>query len=181
MTIEVLLIIRVRIPSTLAWCLDGRFCHRLVQPLHWLLDGVEVQKNRNPVKIWLISMGEYDNCSITYNMKSNFTFVSGFHRLQPDVWMDDLVTTLSSLYFASRRIEIQSKFGLFQWANMTIGLQHGLEDQKNRNPVKRIEIQLKFGLFQWANMTIGLQHGLEDQKNRNPVKRIEIQSKFGLF
>jgi hypothetical protein len=59
-------------------------------------------------------------------MKSIYTFVSGFHRLQPDLRMDDLVTTLHSLYLASstvwksKRIEIQLKFGLFQWANMTI-------------------------------------------------------------
>ncbi len=117
MTIVVLLIIRVRIPSTLAWSLDERPCHHVVQLLHWLLDGVEVQKNGNTVKIGLISF-QWVNRTIvvllSYNMKSNFTFVSGLTlawSLEIGWWSHHVAQPLSCL-------------------------RCGLEVQKNQNPVK---------------------------------------------
>ncbi len=51
---EVKFYLPVRIPPTLAWCLEIGWFQHVVQPLHWLQHGLEVQKNRNRVKIWLL-------------------------------------------------------------------------------------------------------------------------------
>ena len=112
-----------RIPPTPAWSLDGRPLHVVLLPLLGLLHGLEVQKNRNTVKIWLISF-QCVNMTIVVIWSQNHTY-SGFHRLQNDLWMDDVFTLSSCLFLASylflasstvwksKRIEIQSKFGLF--------------------------------------------------------------------
>ncbi len=105
-----------RILSTLAWCLDGRPCYHLVQPLLGLQHGLEVQKNWNPVKIWLISSNEYDDfCRSIYYMKSKSYL---FRILLTPAWSLELGPSCHHL------------------VQPLLGLQDGLEVQKNWNPVK---------------------------------------------
>jgi len=102
-------------------------CFFLASSTVWKSKRIEIQSKFGLFQFQF----QYDDRSITY-MKWNFTFVSGFNRVQRDIWMDDLVTTLASCLFLascfflasstvwkSKRIEIQSKFGLFWQANMT--------------------------------------------------------------
>jgi len=124
-----------RILSTPAWSLEvGRPLHVVLLPLLGLQHGLEVEKNRNGFKIWLIlfqCVNMTIDRSITYIMKSNFTFMYDDRSIIYNM------KSKSYLFRISPTPAWCLEIGWSHHVDQPLDcLQHGLEVQKNRNRVK---------------------------------------------